>query len=79
MPFFFQLSLLTEQRQLIGTDPFGALSREVSFKVLAYLNATSVCRTAQVGKEWANDGMCVCCLYCMNYLPCSLNVASGSF
>ncbi|OJA14941.1 hypothetical protein AZE42_09383 [Rhizopogon vesiculosus] len=50
---FSQLSLLTEQLgQLIRIDPFGALPREVSLRVLAYLDATSLCRAAQVSKQW---------------------------
>lgn len=50
---FSQLSLLTEQLgQLIRIDPFGVLPREVSLKVLAYLDATSLCRAAQVSKRW---------------------------
>ncbi|OAX33656.1 WD40 repeat-like protein [Rhizopogon vinicolor AM-OR11-026] len=50
---FSQLSLLTEQLgQLIRIDPLGVLPREVSLKVLAYLDATSLCRAAQVSKQW---------------------------
>lgn len=50
---FSQLSLLTEQLgQLIRIDPFGVLPREVSLKVLAHLDATSLCRAAQVSKQW---------------------------
>ncbi|KAF8841161.1 WD40 repeat-like protein [Paxillus ammoniavirescens] len=50
---FSQLSLLTEQLgHLIRIDPFTALPREVSLKVLAYLDATSLCRAAQVSKQW---------------------------
>lgn len=50
---FSQLSLLTEQLgQLIRIDPFAALPREVSLRVLAYLDATSLCRAAQVSKRW---------------------------
>lgn len=50
---FSQLSLLTEQLgQLIRIDPFTALPREVSLRVLACLDATSLCRAAQVSKQW---------------------------
>ncbi|KAG1754210.1 WD40 repeat-like protein [Suillus lakei] len=50
---FSQLSLLTEQLgQLIRIDPFTVLPREVSLRVLACLDATSLCRAAQVSKQW---------------------------
>ncbi|KAH7889799.1 WD40 repeat-like protein [Phlebopus sp. FC_14] len=50
---FSQLSLLTEQLgHLIRIDPFAIFPREVSLKVLAYLDATSLCRAAQVSKQW---------------------------
>lgn len=50
---FSQLSLLTEQlAQLIRIDCFSIFPREVSFKVLGYLDATSLCRAAQVSKQW---------------------------
>ncbi|EIW60725.1 WD40 repeat-like protein [Trametes versicolor FP-101664 SS1] len=50
---FSQLSLLTEQlAQLIRIDPFAVLPREVSLKVLGYLDATSLCRAAQVSRQW---------------------------
>ncbi|KAI9566530.1 WD40 repeat-like protein [Boletus coccyginus] len=50
---FSQLSLLTEQLgHLIRIDPLTVLPREVSFKILAYLDATSLCRAAQVSKHW---------------------------
>ncbi|KAJ8597785.1 hypothetical protein M405DRAFT_803112, partial [Rhizopogon salebrosus TDB-379] len=45
--------------QLICIDPFDVLRCELSLKVLAHLDATSLCRTAQVGKRWkalADDG-----------------------
>jgi hypothetical protein len=46
---FSQLSFLAEQLgQLIRIDPFGVLPSEVSLKVLAHLDATSLCRAAQV-------------------------------
>ncbi|KAJ8583522.1 hypothetical protein M405DRAFT_748491 [Rhizopogon salebrosus TDB-379] len=51
MPCFFQLSLLIGQLgQLIRNDPFGVLPCELSLKVLAHLNATSLRRTAQVSE-----------------------------
>ena len=50
---FSQLSLLTEQLgQLIRIDCFSIFPREVSLKVLGYLDATSLCRAAQVSKHW---------------------------
>lgn len=50
---FSQLSLLTEQlAHLIRIDPFSVLPREVGLKVLGYLDATSLCRAAQVTKRW---------------------------
>ncbi|KAF5365778.1 hypothetical protein D9758_003159 [Tetrapyrgos nigripes] len=50
---FSQLSLLTEQlASMIRIDPFVVLPREVSLKVLGYLDATSLCRASQVTKKW---------------------------
>ncbi|KAJ7581009.1 F-box/WD repeat-containing protein pof1 [Mycena floridula] len=50
---FSQLSLLTEQlAHLIRIDPFTVLPREISLKILGYLDATSLCRAAQVTKKW---------------------------
>ncbi|OBZ75057.1 putative E3 ubiquitin ligase complex SCF subunit sconB [Grifola frondosa] len=50
---FSQLSLLTEQlSHLIRIDPFTVLPREVSLKILGYLDATSLCRAAQVSRQW---------------------------
>ncbi len=50
---FSQLSLLTEQlAHLIRIDPFAVLPREVSLKILGYLDATSLCRAAQVTRQW---------------------------
>ncbi|KAJ7470513.1 WD40-repeat-containing domain protein [Mycena latifolia] len=50
---FSQLSLLTEQlAHIIRIDPFAILPREVSLKVLGHLDATSLCRAAQVTKKW---------------------------
>lgn len=50
---FSQLSLLTEQlAHLIRIDPFAVLPREVLLKILGYLDATSLCRAAQVSRQW---------------------------
>ncbi|KIK63872.1 hypothetical protein GYMLUDRAFT_162248 [Collybiopsis luxurians FD-317 M1] len=50
---FSQLSLLTEQlAHLIRIDPFTVLPREVVLKILGHLDATSLCRAAQVTKKW---------------------------
>ena len=50
---FSQLSLLTEQlAYLIRIDPFVILPHEVSLKVLGHLDATSLCRAAQVSRLW---------------------------
>lgn len=50
---FSQLSLLTEQlSHLIRIDPFVVLPREISLKVLTLLDATSLCRAAQVSRHW---------------------------
>jgi F-box/WD-40 domain protein MET30 len=50
---FSQLSLLTEQlNHLIRIDPFAVFPREVSLKILGYLDATSLCRAAQVARRW---------------------------
>ncbi|KAF9821571.1 hypothetical protein IEO21_00417 [Rhodonia placenta] len=50
---FSQLSLLSDQLSyLIRLDPFVVLPREVSLKILGYLDATSLCRAAQVSRQW---------------------------
>lgn len=50
---FSQLSLLTEQlSHLIRIDPFTVLPREIALRVLGYLDATSLCRAAQVARRW---------------------------
>jgi F-box/WD-40 domain protein MET30 len=50
---FSQLSLLSDAlSHLIRIDPFNVFPREVSLKVLAYLDATSLCRAAQVSRHW---------------------------
>lgn len=50
---FSQLSLLTEQlAHLIRIDPFVIFPREISLKILGYLDATSLCRAAQVTRKW---------------------------
>ncbi len=50
---FSQLSLLTEQLATSSESIRSTvLPREVSLKVLTYLDATSLCRAAQVTKHW---------------------------
>ena len=50
---FSQLSLLVDQLSyIIRIDPFTVLPHEVSLRVLTYLDATSLCRAAQVSKKW---------------------------
>ncbi|EIM90473.1 WD40 repeat-like protein [Stereum hirsutum FP-91666 SS1] len=50
---FSQLSLLTDElTHLIRIDPFALFPREVSLKVLGYLDAISLCRAAQVSRRW---------------------------
>ncbi|KAH9830924.1 WD40 repeat-like protein, partial [Rhodofomes roseus] len=50
---FSQLSLLSDQlAHLIRLDPFAVVPREVSLKILGYLDATSLCRAAQVSRHW---------------------------
>ena len=50
---FSQLSLLADQlSHIIRIDPFSILPHEVSLRVLTYLDATSLCRAAQVSKKW---------------------------
>ena len=50
---FSQLSLLSEQlAHLIRLDPFAVVPREVSLRILGYLDATSLCRAAQVSRQW---------------------------
>ncbi|KIY45918.1 WD40 repeat-like protein [Fistulina hepatica ATCC 64428] len=50
---FSQLSLLTSQLQdLIRIDPFSVCSSEIALKILGYLDATSLCRAAQVSRSW---------------------------
>ena len=50
---FSQLSLISEQlAHLIRIDPFNVLPREICLKILGYLDATSLCRAAQVTKKW---------------------------
>lgn len=50
---FSQLSLLTDTlSHLIRIDPLTLFPREVSLKVLAYLDAISLCRAAQVSRHW---------------------------
>jgi F-box/WD-40 domain protein MET30 len=50
---FSQLSLLTEQlARIIRIDPFSVLPREISFKILGHLDAITLCRAAQVSRQW---------------------------
>ncbi|THH08539.1 hypothetical protein EW145_g2640 [Phellinidium pouzarii] len=50
---FSQLSMLSDQmHSLIRLNPFAVLPREVSLKVLGYLDAISLCRAAQVNRQW---------------------------
>jgi F-box/WD-40 domain protein MET30 len=50
---FSQLSLLTDAlSHLIRIDPFAIFPREISLRVLANLDATSLCRAAQVSRHW---------------------------
>jgi F-box/WD-40 domain protein MET30 len=50
---FSQLSLLTEQlHHLIRLDPAAVLPHEVMLKVFGHLDATSLCRAAQVSHAW---------------------------
>ena len=45
--------MITGQLQeLCRVDPFTLLPREISLKVLGYLDAISLCRAAQVNKRW---------------------------
>lgn len=39
--------------KLIRLDPFAVLPREISLKILGYLDAISLCRAAQVNKSWS--------------------------
>lgn len=48
-----QLSLLSEHvPQLLRIDPFFVFPREISLRVLKYLDATSLARAAQVSRSW---------------------------
>ncbi|KAI0730379.1 WD40 repeat-like protein [Fomitopsis betulina] len=50
---FSQLSLLSDQlAHLIRLDPFAVIPREVSLRILGYLDAMSLCRAAQVSRQW---------------------------
>ncbi|KAF9653171.1 WD40 repeat-like protein [Thelephora ganbajun] len=50
---FSQLSLLVDQLSyIIRIDPFSVLPHEISLRVLASLDATSLCRAAQVSRKW---------------------------
>lgn len=56
-----QLSFLSEQLKAeCRIDPFAVLPREIFLKTMSYLDATSLCRAAQVSKSWrflADDDM----------------------
>jgi F-box/WD-40 domain protein MET30 len=50
---FPQLSYLSNAvRDLIRIDFFTALPNEISFKILSYLDTTSLCKAAQVSQRW---------------------------
>ena len=50
---FPQLSYLSASvRELIRIDPVQALPPELSFKILCYLDTTSLCKAAQVCQKW---------------------------
>lgn len=50
---FSQLSLLSDRLgDLIRLDPFSVLPKEISLKVLGYLDAFSLGRAAQVSRSW---------------------------
>lgn len=50
---FPQLSFVSSSvRNLIKIDFIGALPHELGFKILAYLDTTSLCKAAQVSRKW---------------------------
>jgi F-box and WD-40 domain protein MET30 len=50
---FPQLSFISSQlHQLIRIDFIGALPSEISYKILSYLDAISLCKAAQVSRKW---------------------------
>jgi F-box and WD-40 domain protein MET30 len=50
---FPQLSFISASvRDLIRIDFFAALPPEISFKILCYLDTTSLCKAAQVSRRW---------------------------
>lgn len=52
---FSQLSYLYESLgHLIRIDPFVLLPREINLKIMGYLDAMSLARSAQVSKSWKN-------------------------
>ncbi|KAG0647754.1 Sulfur metabolite repression control B [Hyphodiscus hymeniophilus] len=52
---FPQLSYLsTAVRDLIRIDFVSALPSEISYKILCYLDTTSLCKAAQVSQKWRN-------------------------
>jgi len=73
---FSQLSLISDLARLIRIDPFTVLPKDISLKILGYLDATSLCRAAQVTKRWkalADDNVA------SRVLPSSLLKRSDSF
>src|SRR5271169_6604237 len=50
---FPQLSFISSQlTQLIRIDYISALPSEISYKILSYLDAISLCKAAQVSRKW---------------------------
>lgn len=50
---FPQLSFISSSvRNLIKIDFIGALPHELGFKILSYLDTTSLCKAAQVSRKW---------------------------
>ena len=50
---FPQLSFISASvRNLIKIDFIGALPHELGFKILSYLDTTSLCTAAQVSRKW---------------------------
>jgi hypothetical protein len=82
MRCFSQLSLLTGQLgQLIRIDPFGVLPCELLLKVLAHLDATSLCRAAQVSKRWkalADDDGDLWCRIREQYIGQNTSIVTGT-
>src|SRR5271163_4467920 len=50
---FPQLSFISEEaNQLLRVDFVGRLPSEISYKILSYLDAISLCKAAQVSRKW---------------------------